>query len=222
MNGRFASDAMTAGEERLAGAGRAGQQHALGHLAAAVLEGLDAAQDPDRVLGVFEQVGLAAVVREAHPDLRVVRLDRVLPRSRQEPHDPGELEDAEGQREPELDGQRRRREQEREHRRDDHHRAVQRDEDREDQQDDEQPPEVLVPDERHVRAEATDPVHRKFTILLSATCTTRLMISGFPSAVFARMMISVAVRGPSFMVASVSTDVTPWMFHCCSSAASFS
>ena len=65
-------------------------------------------------------------------------------------------------------------------------------------------------------------VHRKFTILLSATCTTRLMISGFPSAVFARMMISVAVRGPSFMVASVSTDVTPWMSHCCSSAASFS
>ena len=99
---------------------------------------------------------------------------------------------------------------------------VQRDEDREDQQDGEQPPEVLVPDERQVRAEATDAVHRKFTILLSATCTTRLMISGFPSEVFARMMISVADRGPSFMVASVSTDVTPLMFHCCISAASFS
>ena len=70
MNGRFASLAMHAREERLAGARPAGQQHALGHLAAAQLELLDALQDATVALGVLEQVRLAAVVLERQADLR--------------------------------------------------------------------------------------------------------------------------------------------------------
>ncbi len=95
------------GEERLAGPGRAGQQHALGHLAAAQLELLDAAQDADRGLGMFQQVRLAAVVLEREPDLRVVRSDGVLARPGQEPEQDAELEDDVRGRERELQRERR-------------------------------------------------------------------------------------------------------------------
>ena len=85
MNGRLASLAMHAARNVLPVPGRAGQEHALGHLAAAQLELLDAAQDADRRLGMLQQVRLAAVVLEPEADLRVVRRDRVLARPGQEP-----------------------------------------------------------------------------------------------------------------------------------------
>src|SRR4029079_7274408 len=160
------------------------------------------------------------VVLERHPDLGVVRLDRVLTRPGQEPHDPDELEDPEHQREAELDRERRRRGQEREGRREDRDRAVQDDEGREQREDRQQAPQVLVPDEAQVRGERAHAPHRKFTIWLSVTWTTRLMVIGTPAVVRPLMTISVAERGPSCIVARVSTDVTPCMFRRWSSPAS--
>src|SRR5205814_2771275 len=73
------------GQERLARARLAGEQHPFRHLAAAQLELLYALEDPNRALGVLEEVRLAAVVLEPHRDLWVVRGDGVLARPRQEP-----------------------------------------------------------------------------------------------------------------------------------------
>jgi hypothetical protein len=80
-------------EERLAGAGRAREEHALGHVATAVLERLYSLEDPNEALRVLEQVGLTAVVLKGEPDLRVVRRDRVGARTGHEPHQRSELHD---------------------------------------------------------------------------------------------------------------------------------
>ena len=66
-----------AGEEGLAGARWACEEHAFWHFAAGALEPLDALEDANEALGVIEEIRLAAIVLERQPDLRAVRCHRV-------------------------------------------------------------------------------------------------------------------------------------------------
>ena len=208
MNGRLASAAMQPARNVLPVPGPAAQEHALGHVAAELLEVAQALQDLDRALGVLEQVGLAAVVLEREADLGVVRGDRVLPWSGQEPEQRPELDDHEGDGEDELDREERRRRQEPDRRVHEPARAVEDDQERQDREHDDEPDAVLVPEEPEVRHPAARPGHRKFTITPLSACTTRLTTRPCPPLADPWMTISVADRSPSMMVPRVSTLVT--------------
>ncbi len=180
------------GEERLAGARGSREEHAARHLAAAQLEFLDALEDPDRHLGVFEQVGLATVVGKGHPDLLVVGCYHVLARPRQEPEQEAELDDQVEGGEGQLEGEGRGRADDAGHVLEERDRAARGDERRDHRQGDEQPEQVLVPHEAQVAEEVPDGRHRKPSIFPPSTRMTRLIDNGRSWSFWYCIRISVA------------------------------
>src|SRR4026208_22112 len=144
---------------------------------------VDAApEERNRRLRMLEQVRLAAVVGERHPDLRIVRRHRVLARAREEPEQEAELDDQIERRERQLQRERRDRGDDPEHALDERDGAARCDQRREDNENEQQSPQVPVPHEAQMPEETTNCRHRKPSIFPSLTRMTRLIANGMPSS----------------------------------------